>query len=866
MLLDRKDEPVSVTYFWPVLVAVMVGIIALFMEWVAIKDGLRETETAASDKIVWTISQLETDSVKFERAVHRATHYNQVDPQDLEAIRLSYDVLFARLRSVEAQIEKGLVLLPEDVKQEWATLIVMINALAPLIDSEDRTLASELDQLANAGGQILSPARELVVKTMLHVTEADQKRRTRLAATLYGFSLLAAAEISLLILSATAMVVLYRRQRRRAVAERRTGALFQKTIEGAQDAVMVTDSYGRIIEINAAAESIFGYSREALLGQDMAELLIPTRMREAHRTGMKRYLETGKGKVADKGRIELQALHANGQEIPVEVVVVSEHDTDGAPIFIGFVRDITERLAVEAELRHARDEALSSTQAKSRFLAVMSHEMRTPLNGIIQSLDLLKHTTLLSDKQTQFIEVARNCSVSALEQVDDVLDLTRLSENDLPEQEVAFDPIQIVRDLIEQITPMAQSRNNRLHLELTGPEPGVLVGSRRLFLRVLSNLVSNALKFTQDGDITLRVRSVPYTTLDYCHLCLEVEDTGVGIPSDKLGRVFDMFETFDTEYNYAAGGTGLGLFIAKRAMDKLGGSISVESQVGKGSIFRLELTLSKLRIALTSSSSAHTALTPEVALTKPMRVLVAEDNSINRLVLKEMLSHMGHKVEEAQDGAIAVEKALSIEFDLVLMDISMPEVDGLEAARRIRKHTGGKTPRIVALTAHALPEDLRNFHQAGLEEVAIKPLSYAELAQLICKNETHFFSTGESAQVFLNEETLDELRRVMSPDRFGEVVLEFLEEGSAFVEVLKNDPGTNEERFLSVVHRFSGACGVFGAERMHAVLSSCEEYVKSNLMEKCNTLNVECILENWRKTEQALRSYLVCSGGPGTIV
>jgi len=804
---------------------VLCGLSTLLLVAGRVEQNIERVKATQSDNTTWLISQIEVDMLKLHDATLQAS-LSPDRPEALVELRLRYDILFSRAEVIEANMAKVRWYADESMRASWRQLETRIRALAATIDLPDAALRAELPALiAEVGHQAEMTRTFSITALMLLVSDAAEKRAS-LQDLLLGFSLLAIILILLLLAVTSATIVLLRRLQMRAAQNERIKANLEKAIEGSLDAVMVADANGRIITCNSAAESVFGYSRAETLGAEFGELVIPERDRRAHYNPLVSVAQNlEEAAILNGGRRILVARRKDGQEIPVEATVTSDHDAQGEVIFFGYFRDISERLRINDNLQRARDEALHNAEVKSRFLAVMSHEMRTPLNGLIAAIDIVMETTEVSDKQAHFLRIARSCSLSALEQINDVLELTRLDGCELHDECEAFDVIGLILEIVEQSRPMAERLDNSLQLAL--PVSGLprIRGYRRLFAQVLSNLLGNAIKFTDGGVIVISAQ-VATPCEGEPVLRIEVSDTGIGIPDEKMERIFEDFETLDDGYSRVRQGTGLGLGIARRAVACMKGEIGVESRPGAGSTFWFTVPLLfPEEQGLQTQAEAGVAADQDQA--QGCRVLIAEDNPINREVLREMLEHCGHSVTEAIDGPEAVALAAGTAFDLVLMDISMPMMDGVEASERIRQGGASARSPIVGLTAHALPDEVARFRASGMDEVIVKPITLTKLQEVLLRHppapavQVPADAASPSRIPIIDDRVVKDLRDMLKPAHHAAALAEFNSELAGLVKILR-DGGSDPTDIARAAHRVGGAAAVLGAARAHALLGQLE--------------------------------------------
>ncbi|SDM88492.1 Signal transduction histidine kinase [Geoalkalibacter ferrihydriticus] len=388
-------------------------------------------------------------------------------------------------------------------------------------------------------------------------------------------------------------------------------------------------------------------------------------------------------------------------------------------------------LESEQRLRRALEAAEEASRAKSEFLANMSHEIRTPLNGLFGMLQYLK-TTPLQSEQTQCVDLAVESGEKLLDILNDILDLSRIEAGKLDLHQSRFDPARLVRQVCDIFLPNAAAKNLALKNEISPDFPAEVVGDEGRLRQVLFNLVGNAVKFTEEGHVCIfggRAASDPERP-GRLGLWFTVEDTGVGIPQDRLDAIFEPFVQVDGSSTRKYGGAGLGLGIVKRLVQLMNGTLSVESELGRGTQLSFSVEVEE--------ASPAVPVSPGPILTKPMlirplKILLAEDERINRFTMERMLIKQGHEVRSVTDGKQCLHMLQQDSFDLVFMDIQMPEMDGLETTRQARSLKDPDKARIpiVALTAHAMKGDREKFLEAGMDEYISKPVRAEELRRVL---------------------------------------------------------------------------------------------------------------------------------------
>jgi len=380
-----------------------------------------------------------------------------------------------------------------------------------------------------------------------------------------------------------------------------------------------------------------------------------------------------------------------------------------------------------AALQLALEEAKAATRAKSDFLAVMSHEIRTPLNGIIGIADLLT-LSALDDEQRAHLNLLCTSSQSLLSLINDILDFSKIEAGHLVMEEKEFDPAMELQSTAAIFRPMAEAKGLTVEVEVDDLPREVLGDSHRL-RQIVSNILSNAIKFTSQGRVLVRGAGKRQDA-DHWRLDIAVTDTGIGIPPGAIPRLFNPFSQADTSTTRKFGGTGLGLAICKRLVEAMGGQISVESDAG-GSTFRFHAVVKAAAARASVEKSA-----PEVCNTRSpgtLSVLLVEDNTINQTVALSLLKRLGQRADVANTGRRAVEMVSAKSYDIVYMDMQMPEMDGIEATKCIRGLSHVHQPKIVALTANAFEGDRELCLAAGMDGFIAKPFRLEDLRQTICE-------------------------------------------------------------------------------------------------------------------------------------
>lgn len=509
----------------------------------------------------------------------------------------------------------------------------------------------------------------------------------------------------------------------------------------------------------------------------------------------------------------------------------------------------------QQSLARALDAANAGARARTEFLAMMSHEIRTPMNGVVGISELLLNSGL-KDDQLSYVKTMRQSTEHLMQIINDVLDFSKLDADRLEMEHVSFDLHDVVRGTVQLLTLSAEEKGLQLGAVMAADVPRFIEGDPARIRQVLFNLVGNGLKFTERGSVSIRV-SLEHKHFQNNHLRLmfEVADTGIGIPQDAMPMLFQKFSQVDGSVARRFGGTGLGLAICQRLVSLMGGSISVESELGRGTTFRFtidcEPSVENEATSVVALSDSPATSPAELSATE---ILLVEDNKTNRMVVMKMLEQLGYRADVATNGVEAVFAASHKLYDLILMDVMMPEMDGLTATRTIRalqKPFSG--PRIVALTANAMKHDQEACRDAGMDDFLSKPITIAKLSEKLSpqgiqsKNAAlpSIGSNTLSYQQVFDREIYGELAAAIGADDAAAVLRTFLSDTTSRVTMMKS---SSDAAFIGrEAHAIKSSAAMLGFSQ----LSSLARALEANAAQASEKTNCQAIFAIEKTLEEA---------------
>ncbi|WP_027474013.1 MHYT domain-containing protein [Curvibacter gracilis] len=601
---------------------------------------------------------------------------------------------------------------------------------------------------------------------------------------------------------------------------------FESVVQAINRALVVIefDLDGRILSASDKFLQLVGYESHELIGQHHRLLCLPEEVDSTEYQAHWQALRRGEFRSGEYHR-----LGKHRKDIWIHATYNPILDADGAPRrIIKFVNDLSERHAMELDLRLAKDKAEQAAASKSTFLANMSHEIRTPMNAIIGFTEVVLESEL-SEAQRQHLNTINRSARSLLGLLNDILDTAKMEHGSVVLEPRDFSLRELCRDLLATLRLGAAAKGLGLALDYPDELPEFFLGDALRLQQVLLNLLGNAIKFTEQGQVRLVVRHQGQT------LRVDVVDTGIGIPADRLERIFDPFSQADASMTRRFGGTGLGTTIARQLVQLMGGEISVSSALGQGSTFTVQVPLPLGQPPAQAADAADAAAGLSLP---PLRILVADDVAQNLELLTLRLGRLGHQLATASDGEQALALAQSQAFDVILMDVQMPLLDGLAATRRLRqweRQTGRPPVPVVALTASVLEEDRRATQDAGMNGFAVKPVELprllAEIARVTGLVHAASLEGGPSSNggTDASPDRNEGVDWVRGAEMWGDVqtlqtrIRQFLTE--ALQGLPPEGPPGDEPAQRATAHRLHGAAANLALPRLQALAAELEQGV-----------------------------------------
>lgn len=856
------------------LTLTVLGLILVGYYYSGLKNSAEKFQFAASDNVTWTIVQMEVDYRNLQLALTRGViSTDQGDPTDLPEIKRAFDIYYSRVDAVTSLYDTALRPVGAEPSEIFNRIGLSRVAIAQEIDTWVTPTHDDLVTTLAEVDYIADDIRIFTTQALKVLVENASAERIEHLAILNRYTSLLILIVGLLFGMLAVPLVLQKRLKNRAAETARIADHLKQVIDASQDAVVISDSTGTVWQYNHSAQNIFGYTPTEAIGAKMEDLFIPDRHQMAHRNGMKHYLTHGHGNVVNNGRHVLTACDKRGREFPVEVTIAASKDSTNGTIFIGIMRDISNRIENEKKLEAAFEAAKQEALAKERFLAIMSHEMRTPLQGVLATFDLLDDVSA-SDSQRKLIDLGKRSGVKALGQINNTLELARLNDDQSFNLTEIIKPAAALKDLVTMLDPLLLQRGNTISLSFPNSQNIYIYSNKSMFDAVFENLLANANKFTKGGHVHVNMMA-SMRSQDETLLTVTVQDSGVGIAKDQLDVIFDDFAMAGEGGIHPSNGTGLGLGIVKRATEKMGGKIAVKSTLGIGSAFIFTCTF---KVAQPQTGKNDTKSIEDGPFSRPRDqhnsrplVLVVDDNEINRILIGGMLERLGCCFDYAQDGLVAFEKCSSTTYDLILMDLSMPNLNGIETTNAIKQLNIEQGP-VVCITAQTSKDTLRTVQDAGMLDLMTKPILLEKLAELLKQvvfskspkygdrlPQTSRLSVDESViDLSSIQDLVDDLGQGYTTNILNQFELRIKTELVEIAQLLKTG---QLDQAADVLHGAAGSAGMLGAIAVSQTFLALETSarrqdlsVDDKLLSSCDSLLADFMLAARRELVAKIRT------------
>jgi len=795
-------------------------------------------DSVVSDNQAWVISQLEVDYQKLKQAVSEAerdlliSNTAEVPQAAWGHLQLAFDIYYSRVSTVEIQ---GVLLshqgdLPERYKRNEALVEINRELLANIIDQVETPDREVLEKIKAQLALVEAPVRNLAVNTIAVLSERADFERSAMRKYSSLRAVVFFLTVALLSVVAITIYLMLKDVRRQYWELDHSIKTRERILRQISRASIFTDSKGNIISSNKGVKKLFGWNEHEVLGVKIWEILLPEKRRRCSlastRENWAESLNAG-----ESVTIREIAIDRNGWRFPVEIVIMYLQVEDEKTYLFNIRSLVVEQRAMRA-LRRDRISAEKLAFRNYRLLSVMSHEMRTPLHAVIAALDLtMRHK--LRPEANRLIKVAHDAAQTTLTYADDALDLVQIESRPEIVRSSNFSPSEVISEVIEMLRPAALQNNNTIVSEFEVDQHEIVNGKPDLLRHAISNLLSNAIKFTNHGKITVRLTRAFSTN----RFKLEVVDTGIGILKEDQKRIIsdadDLSRSRQSKTTWKGSGLGLGLF--KRAVSVMGGRWGLESELGNGSQFWFTFPVNPAeKKPVQRKMDLPTLLNSP---SQPIRVLAVDDNSINLNLLGKMLTVLDIPHDLASSGAEAVQAAHETPFDIVLLDMGMPGMDGYQTATEIRKigHSCGAT--LMAFTADAtVSKDMVKAQQAGIDDILMKPVTMLGLKAKIDQHSSAMPAMvnameGEDITVpasIIDEEVVAHLVSLGGINALLPLIDSLFTQTADLDAMLRSASESDPKELKAQFHGLVGAAGMMGATLLAQAAKNCESTVETD--------------------------------------
>lgn len=771
---------------------------------------------ARNDVVPWNLSQLEVEYLTFSASIH---HYSEVVRRNDSArvqksrseTKTRFDVFYSRVATISESDLYSLVRSAPESADHFLALQAFAIESASIIDNLGNEDAESVSQLVAKTTDIHSSVRKIsLVGLSLHAA-LSEKYRQEVFATLVQYLFAMSGLFLALTLIASLLWTTAKALRLQTAASKANAARLKGVFDASPYPILVLGNGERILDVNKAAEAAFGYSSKEFANLKPQDLLLSET--SEHQSDPSTILWADESFIGTETVQELALARRKDGTTFHSVSLLSHAIERHRSVQVMVVRDISQKLKYERQLLVSRDQARAGEKAKARLLAVISHEMRTPLHAILGAIEMLRRMHL-SSRQKELADISDQSAKNLLTQVNNLLRIARDASNEPLADKKDFNLGLLIKNISDSNKILAAQNNNSIEVHIPSEAEVFVRGDPEALRQILVNLLSNAIKFTKDGQISLSVQK-DGTSGAYA---FEVRDTGIGIAPEHQEEIFNDFYTVDTSARLMPAGTGLGLGIVRRLVEAMQGTITFESEPGKGTCFTVSIPLAEVAELPSETAQAPVDLQSMANLIQDgniRNILVAEDDAFSRRLLTVGLQSLGFNVESATNGNEAVRMAAIRQFDCIILDVNMPELDGSMAAAAIRSEVGtnSRTP-IFALTAHVFPEEMKEISRAGFTKILKKPLSMmellAELEELVSQPPSQL---AHDSSKLIDEAKFREIIELYGEKRtaglLGDYQKDCIEKLAALAASTVDFEGLGQ--YLRELHTLRGSSALFGA-------------------------------------------------------
>ena len=858
----------------------VVAAIALMAIIYALADAHAELMSTTSDNKTWTITQLENDYRDFLLALQEAVYVYSTASGDLvygqiSDIQNEFDIFYSRITVVVSTLRNFNII--DSVVDEIENVLRFRDDLASRMDSlhPEAVDVLILDGLLMDTRQIEADVRHISIDALQNIVALQEAAR-RYESRLLLIFLITCSFLNLILVGAlviTRFLAMKHLEQQSKLAQ--ANALAAAAVEMTSTGIIAIGADDRVLSVNSAGEAMLRIGSGSLVGGPFQTVLATERLKRMY-GGALRALEKLEDPNASLGPFRLEIQRSDGETFTASVALCQSELPNRKLLRMVFLRDITNDIDAERRLSEALEAAEIHAAAQQRFLATMSHEVRTPLHGMGMVLELMLQEPL-PDGLVDLVRKGQTFCKHALYQADYVLDTIRMTN--VKESLTLFEPVQLVRDIRDGLVLTGQCNDDQILISVNGavPDKG-LIGQPMAFSRTISNLVGNAAKYGAGSQINVALTFRAATAGKNVDLQVEVTDHGPGIAEAELDRVFKPFQR--GTQSISTPGFGLGLSIVNNAVEMMGGTISVSTAPGVGCKFILHLPL---KLALDSETNRHASAgdqtkfristyasrellaadpsPPALARTEG-RALIVDDAKINCELAAKMLAKLGYATDLAYDGKAAVEMAAANKYDVIVMDVFMPQVTGIEAAQKIRQSGASTQAWIIAATARAYDAELLEQITADMNGHLLKPFDFNDLQSALpdCQLVKGYIGVSENKNVSDFKDILADLRNVFDLSGW-DVGFELLDETLRDARLALSMVFDEEDLFIDHLHRAAGAASMGGMRSLGRALLDLERALRDETFAtfEMSRLRNEAGAELAR-AERAIETLRACGG------